>query len=119
MTEEQARQTYERVLKLEQEFREYFTGQCLLTSLSVMATEHCCGARLSCDRASDFLSKGPGFKTTCCQFETDAVSFTPLCLCLSEETLKAVGPFYLGVYAREVKDPTRGKCITCCGLHLP
>ena len=27
--------------------------------------------------------------------ETLAISFTPLCLCLSEETLKAVGPFYL------------------------
>ena len=45
MTEEQARQTYEHALKLEQDFGEYFTGQCLLTSLSVMATVHCCGAR--------------------------------------------------------------------------
>ena len=108
MTEEQARQTYERALKLEQEFGEYFTGQRLLTSLSVMATVHYCGARWSCDRASDFLSKGPGFKTTCCHFETDAVSFTPLCLCLSEETLKAVGPFYLVSIPGEVKDPTQG-----------
>ena len=49
------------------------------------------------------------------------------CLCLSEETLKAVGPFYLvsmpgeiklpGVYARGSKrSHTGGKCVTCCGL---
>ena len=42
----------------------------------------------------------------------------PLCLCLSEETLKAVGPFYLMSMPGEVKDPTQGKCVTCCGLHL-
>ena len=29
-----------------------------------------------------------------------AIPFTPLCQCLSKETLKAVGPFYSGVYAR-------------------
>ena len=28
ITEEQARKTYERSLKLEQEFAEYFTGKC-------------------------------------------------------------------------------------------
>ena len=108
MTEEQARQTYKRAVKLEQVFGEYFTGECLLTSLSVMATVHCCGARWSCNRASDFLLKGPGFKTTCCYVETDAVSFTPLCLCLSEVTIKAVGPFYLVSMSGEVKDPTQG-----------
>ena len=27
-------------------------------------------------------------------FGTLAIPFTPLCQCLSEETLKAVGPFY-------------------------
>ena len=46
-----------------------------------------------------------GFKTTCYCFETWAISFTPLCLCLSEETLKAVGPFYLVSMPGEVKDP--------------
>ena len=29
------------------------------------------------------------------RFGTLAIPFTPLCQCLSEETLKAVGPFYL------------------------
>ena len=31
-----------------------------------------------------------------------------ICLCLSEETLKAGGPFYLVSMSREVKDPTQG-----------
>ena len=31
-----------------------------------------------------------------------------ICLCLSEETLKAGGPFYLLSIPREVKDPTQG-----------
>ena len=35
----------------------------------------------------------------------------------SEETLKADGPFYLVSMPGEVKDPTRGKCGTCRGLH--
>ena len=42
-------------------------------------------------------------------------SFTQLCQCLSEETLKAVGPFYLVSMPGEVKDPTHGKCVTCRG----
>ena len=50
-----------------------------------------------------------------------AISFTPLCQCLSEETLKAVGPFYLVSMPGEVKDPTslHWKCVTCRGLHHP
>ena len=42
-----------------------------------------------------------------------------LSLCLSEETLKAVGPFYLVSMPGEVKDPTSlyWKCVTC-GLHI-
>ena len=31
--------------------------------------------------------------TSACRFEAWAISFTPLCPCLSEETLKAVGKF--------------------------
>ena len=31
-----------------------------------------------------------------------------ICLCLSEETLKAGGPFYLVSMPEEVKDPTQG-----------
>ena len=41
-----------------------------------------CGARWSCGRASGFGRRDS------------------LCLCLSEETVKAVGPFLPGVYAR-------------------
>ena len=36
------------------------------------------------------------------------ISFTSHCLCLSEETLKAGGPFYLVSMPGEVKDPTQG-----------
>ena len=36
-------------------------------------------------------------------FKTWAISFTPLCLCFSEETLKAVGPFYIVSMPGEVK----------------
>ena len=42
-------------------------------------------------------------------------------LCLSDETLKAVGPFYLVSMPGEVKDPAQGgggKCVTCRGLHI-
>ena len=42
-------------------------------------------------------------------------------LCLSEETVKAVGPFYLVSMPGGVKDPTQGgggKCVTCHGLHI-
>ena len=54
-------------------------------------------------------------------WKTLAISFTPLCQCLSEETLKAVGPFYLVSMPGEVKDPTslHWKCVTCRGLHHP
>ena len=36
-------------------------------------------------------------------------------MCLSQETLKAVGLFYLVAMPGEVKDP-RDKCVTCSGL---
>ena len=39
-------------------------------------------------------------------FGTLAIPFTPLCQCLSDETVKAVGPFYLVSMPGEVKDPT-------------
>ena len=41
-------------------------------------------------------------------FETYAILFTLHCFCLSEETLKAGGPFYLVSIPGEVKDPTQG-----------
>ena len=36
-------------------------------------------------------------------FEAWAISFTPLCLCLSEAKLKVIGPFYLVSMPEEVK----------------
>ena len=39
-------------------------------------------------------------------FETWARSFTTHCLCLSDETLKSAGPFYLVSMPVEVKYPT-------------
>ena len=46
-------------------------------------------------------------------------------LCLSDETVKAVGPFYLsGVYStargskRSHTGDRAGKCVTCRGLHI-
>ena len=39
-------------------------------------------------------------------FETLAIPFTPLSKCLSDETVKAVGPFHLVSMPGEVKDPT-------------
>ena len=63
-------------------------------------------------RALDWRTGGPGFGTL-------AIPFTPLCQCLSEETLKAVDPFYLVSMPGEVKDSTslHWKCVTCRGLH--
>ena len=40
------------------------------------------------------------------RFGTLAIPFTPPCPCLSDETVKAVGPFYLVPMPGEVKDPT-------------
>ena len=39
-------------------------------------------------------------------FGTLAIPFTPLCQCLSDETVKAVGPFCLVSMPGEVKYPT-------------
>ena len=62
-----------------------------------------CGARWLCGRASDFRSRGPGFQTTCSLFETWVISFTPVCLCPSEETPEAIGPFYLVICRKKQK----------------
>ena len=74
--------------------------------------------RCGMGRASDCRSRGPGFESTYCRFETWATSFTPVSLCLSEETLKPLVSFYL--VPGEVKDPNGGggECVTCCGFHL-
>ena len=71
--------------------------------------------------ALDWRLGGPGFESRCGKFALEllAISFTPLCQCLSEETLKAVGPFYLASMPGEVKNPTslHWICVTCRGLH--
>ena len=45
----------------------------------------------------------PAFRNLRTQFRSPHI-----CLCLSEETLKAGGPFYLVCMPGEVKDPTQG-----------
>ena len=53
-------------------------------------------------------------------FGTLAIPFTLLCQCLSDETVKAVGPFYLVSMLGEVKDATSPHWnVYCRGLHLP
>ena len=61
-------------------------------------------------RALDWRPGGPGFESCCGNFASEllAIPFTPLCQCLSEETLKTVGPFYLVSMPVEVKYPTQG-----------
>ena len=41
---------------------------------------------------------------------TNAHTFTPLCQCLSEETLKAVGPFYLARKSKRSHQSAREMC---------
>ena len=57
-------------------------------------------------RASDFRSRDRDSKPPAAV--SKAISFTPLCLCVSEETLRAAGPFYLVSMPGEVIDPTQG-----------
>ena len=52
--------------------------------------------------------EGTGVRSHLRQFKDWAISFTPLCLCLSEETVTPVGPFYL-VSARGSKRSNAGK----------
>ena len=51
------------------------------------------------------------------RFGTLAIPFIPLCQCLSDETLKAVGPFYLVSMPGEVKDPTSPHWFVFAGLY--
>ena len=59
------------------------------------------------------FGRGTGVRNHLRRFETWTNSFTPLCPCLLEETLKAVVPFFLVSMPGEVKDQT------CCGLSAP
>ena len=53
-------------------------------------------------------------------FGTLAIPFSPLCQCLSEETLKAIGPFYLVSMPGEVNYSTslHCTCVTCRGFQF-
>ena len=55
------------------------------------------------------FGRGDGVRNHLRRFETRAISFIPLCLCLSEETVKDVGPFYL--LSREMEKTCDG--FTC------
>ena len=56
---------------------------------------------LDCDQV--VLGSNPAAATSLRNFSNFVY---PLCQCLSEQTLKAVGPFYLVSIPGEVKDPT-------------
>lgn len=56
-----------------------------------------CEARWVGGRTPDCQSRRPGFESNCCRFDTGAIWFTEYCMCLLEETLKAVGPICLCV----------------------
>ena len=68
-----------------------------------------------CGKASDFRSRKSGFETTCCNFKTLAILFNTPSLCLSEDTLKAVGPSCPVSMQGEIKDPMqRNGKKNCC-----
>ena len=55
------------------------------------------------------VKRSQGIESNCCCFRTGVISFTYFaCIDHLEETLKAVGPFYLVSMPGEVKDPTQG-----------
>ena len=49
-----------------------------------------CGSAV---RAPHCQPRGQGVESTCGRFETWAISFTPFCLCLLEDTVIVVGNF--------------------------
>ena len=49
------------------------------------------------------------------RFGNLAIPLTPLCQCISKETLKAVDPFYLVAMPGKVKDPTQGAMFNLSG----
>ena len=61
-------------------------------------------------RAPNCRSRGWWFDST------NPASFTPLCICLLEETVKAIRPFYLLSMPGELKDPTQGVNVWSCFL---
>ena len=59
-------------------------------------------------RAPDCQSRGRWFYPPAAVSKLRQFCSPHICLCLSEETLKAVGPFYLVCMLGEVKDPAQG-----------
>ena len=92
------------------------------------------GSRWSSGTASDFRSRGPGFKTTCGRASDFSVEGTgvqnhllpfqnlgkfvhPTLLVSFGRDTKSRWSLLPGVYARGSKrSHTGGKCVTCCGL---
>ena len=70
----------------------------------IRKTQRMGGAVAEWVRASTDGSSPTSVKTFL--FGTLAIPFTPLCQCLSDETVKAVGRFYLVSMPGEVKYPT-------------
>ena len=86
------------------------------SSLSMARPSRVSRERWSHDRAPDCQSKGSGSIPPAVISKFRQFHSPHICLCLSEETLKAGGPFYL-VYVRGNKrSHTGGKCVTCIGL---
>ena len=85
------------------------SGEWVLVSLTRLPSKD---PQMAADKEAISLSKS--LLVLVALYIRDCVS-----LCLSDETLKAVGPFYLVSMPGEVKDPTslHWKCVTCRGLH--
>ena len=96
------------------------------------------GARWSSGTASDFRSRGPGFKTTCgraSDFSVEGIGVQnhqlpfqnlgkfvhPTLLVSFGRDTKSCWSLLPGVYARgrgSKRSHTGGKCVTCCGLRV-
>ena len=105
--------------------------KCLLKTLPIFLI-----TRWSSGTASDFRSRGPGFKTTCGRVSDFSVEGTgvqnhllpfqnlgkfvhPALLVSFGRDTKSHWSLLPGVYARGSKrSHTGGKCVTCCGLRV-
>ena len=71
---------------------------------------HMLQSNVGCDSSAVRLmlhcrSRGWAFKSTFCRFETWAISFSPLCMSLSDETLKVGQSYLTRIYAIGNKTP--------------
>ena len=75
-----------------------------MANIPVVRYSHYGGEWWSRDRAPDFQSRGRWFYATYRRFEVRQFRSPHICLCLSEETLKADALFYLVSMPQEIKD---------------